>query len=297
MRIIITESQYKSILNENRFDSLVDKVIDEYKDEGIEDVINVLFKRYGLDLKIIRSNQKLNDFFNSKFGELINDAEKGYVSKWSLGRSYGDETLELIVSIFEEYLSSEIQQTYDIKNPISQLKRLSTLKKVGVNIMGGGSDVGEYMDDVMEGMINDCIDYIYSNYSTIKDMLKQLAVVKKQFSNKSYGSEQIDKQFRSIGKKYGYTMIPKHLEWSFEKGGGRIQQVIDYIKDKPKQPLKTKRGWMEYIGVPYAHGWNARLWRTLNNTGIIKKTRVGNTFTYDLGPNAEAFEQGKLVGY
>jgi hypothetical protein len=151
MRIIITESQYKSILNENRFDSLVDKVIDEYKDKGIEDVINVLFKRYGLDLKIIRSNQKLNDFFNSKFGELINDAEKGYVSKWSLGRSYGDETLELIVSIFEEYLSSEIQQTYDIKNPISQLKRLSTLKKVGVNIMGGGSDVGEYMDDVMKG--------------------------------------------------------------------------------------------------------------------------------------------------
>ncbi len=296
MRIIVTESQYKSILTENRFDNLAEKVINEYGDKSLEDVLNVLFTKYGLNLNIIRSNQKLNDFFNSKFDVLVDSAEKGNVFKWSLSHSYNDEIVKVIVEVFEEYLSTEIQQTYEIKNPITQLRRLTVLRKVGINIMPD-SDVGDYIDDVMEGLINDCIDYIYTNYNTIKDMLKQLAAVKKVFRKNSHGAEQIDKQFRSIGKKYGYTMIPKHLEWSFEKGGGRIQQVIDYIRDKPKQPMKTKRGWMEYIGVPYAHGWNARLWRTLNNTGIIKKTRVGNTFNYELGPNAEAFEQGKLVGY
>jgi hypothetical protein len=298
MRIRITESQRRTILNENRFDKVVDKVISEYGDKPIEDIIDILVNRYALDLNIINSNQRLNDFFNEKFDVLINRAKNdtGF-NKWALEKDYDKNVLDIIIQKFDTYLSDEIEQTYSIKNPISQLRRLNTIKKVA-GYMLTNSDTGDFIEDVMEGLINDAIDYIYTNYKTIKDMLIHLASVKKLFHKNYHSSEQIDKQFRSIGKKYGYSMIPKSYEWSFQKGGGQIQSIINYIKDVPKMSKKTRGGWQASVGEdPKRRGWNSRLWSAMLQSEIVVSHRDGKDTIYTLGPNADAFERGKLVGY
>ena len=105
MRIRITESQRRTIINENRFDKVVDKVISEYGDKPIEDIIDILVNRYALDLNIINSNQRLNDFFNEKFDVLINRAKNdtGF-NKWALEKDYDKNVLDIIIQKFDTYL-------------------------------------------------------------------------------------------------------------------------------------------------------------------------------------------------
>jgi hypothetical protein len=228
---------------------------------------------------------------------MVEGVEAGRVSSWIIKRNFDDRVVDYLNEMFTGYVSDEIEQTYQMKNPISQLRRLNALKEIH-QTFGRDDHTSQYLSDVMEGLVNESIDYIYKNYNSMDDILKRLATIKKLFSKNSRSVQMVDTQFQNIGKKYGYTMVPKPLEWSFSQGGGRIQQIIDYIKEQPKIPKKTRKGWMEYIGEnPDRAGWNSRLWRAVQQAGIIDKVRDGRSFTYKLGPNAEAFEQGKLVGY
>lgn len=298
MRIIITESQYKGILKESKLDKLASVITTKYSDSSVHDIIRVLFITYGLNLSDITSNQKLNTFFDSKFGSIIRQAEEGNLTQKELSKKYGGDILEAIKMVFEEYVSNEIYQTYKLKNPITQIKRLKTIQSIAKNVNGYDSSIYEHITDTMEGLLDDAINFLFKSGNPIKIILKDLSNLKNNFKWNVNIKSEIDNHIVSIGKKNGYNLVPKAYNWTFQKGGGRIQSIINYIKDTPKTPKKTRGGWMQSIGEdPKRRGWNSELWSAILHAGIIQSQRVGKDTIYTLGPNAEAFEQGKLVGY
>ena len=101
---------------------------------------------------------------------------------------------------------------------------------------------------------------------------------------------------KNRAKQEGYAVVRKPNEWTFERGGGRIQSVIDYIRSTEK---KTRGGWQRSVGKDPNEwkSWNSRMWGAMLSADIIQSHREGRDTVYTLGPNAEAFEQGKLIGF
>ena len=64
-----------------------------------------------------------------------------------------------------------------------------------------------------------------------------------------------------------------------------------------KTPKKTKRGFLSYIGSQYGVGQYSDFWSAANKSGIIEKVGGGSNVTYKLGPNYEAWEEGRVVAF
>jgi hypothetical protein len=256
MKIIITESQYKSILKENKMERFVNDFIEKNRITPMEEVFNELFFQYGFTLNIISKFKPLEKYFRDRLSANINlDTAIGKINFIRslvdfIGYRFKVEHKQFIENAVQGILDEVIDEINDIsKGDIRKYSKLST-------------DIGNMLPRYGD---------IYRNFR---------ALVKQK------------------GEELGYVMVKKPLTWTFEKGGGRIQQIIDYIKEVPETPKKTRRGWMEYVGEdPDRRGWNSYLWRAVQDAGIIEKVRDGRNFTYKLGPNAEAFEQGKLIGF
>jgi hypothetical protein len=103
---------------------------------------------------------------------------------------------------------------------------------------------------------------------------------------------------KDFASKNGLVLIPKHKGITFKKGDeSRIRDLINYIKDVPILPKKTKRGFLNYINQTESGGQLSTFWSAANQSGIIQKVGGGNNVTYELGPNYKDWEEGKVVAF
>jgi hypothetical protein len=259
MRIIITENQYRTILKENKTDRFVDYFIENNRDEYFPDIIENLLIQYQLNIDIIDKNEKLKSFIEDK-----------------------------------------LRYPIDLSTPINKLIFLDRVREgIGHRITDA---MRNKIEDITQGMMDEVVEEAFNKEKDLMRAVKLLAKVKKILPIRNWSViAQFDNLVKSRVEQQGYTMVRKgygDLGWTFEKGGGRIQQIIDYIKEQPKLPQKTRKGWMDYVGEdPNRKGWLSSVWRVVQDAGIIEKVRDGRNWTYRLGPNAEAFEQGKLIGF
>lgn len=257
MKLIITESQFKKVLTENRLDNFVNYFIEAYADKEVSVIIYDLIIKQGFNFRMLNKMDKLLDFISDKIGYRVN-------------------------------LSTPIDELIFYKKLISQYREF-----------GRNNEFKKTIVDLIQGMMDEIIDQALSESGgDIKKATKRLKVINDILGKNDQLRKTFNSEVKEIAKEQGYVIVDKPLTWTFEKGGGRIQQIIDYIKEIPETPKKTRKGWMSYVGEnPDRKGWNSYLWRAVLDAGIIEKVRDGRSFTYKLGPNADAFEQGKLIGF
>jgi hypothetical protein len=260
MRIIITENQYKTILKENRMESLIDDFIQRNRTTPMVDVMNELFFEYGLTPDHILHFDNLIKYLSDRLGRI----------------------------------------KIDLTTPIGKIRFLKELSdQIGWR---GKRELMGYIENTTQGLLDEAIDEaIGMSGGDFRKATKILSVVNNLLPRNNEISRTFNALVKQRAEEEGFVVVRKgygDMGWTFEKGGGRIQQIIDYIKEQPKLPQKTRKGWMEYVGEdPNRKGWMSSVWRTVLDAGIIEKVRDGRSFTYTLGPNAEAFEQGKLIGF
>lgn len=152
------------------------------------------------------------------------------------------------------------------------------------------------MEDNIQGMLDELVNDAFQQSKNFIGAYKTLKSIRSMLPTRNYN---IITYFTNLvkerGEIEGYTVIPKSYEWTFQKGGGQVQSIIDYIKNGSK---KTRSGWQSSVGEdPKRRGWNSRLWSAMIAAGIVQSHRDGRDTIYTLGPNAESFEQGNLVGF
>ena len=257
MKLIITESQYKKILTEDRVEKYQNYLIKNYEGKDIDFIINDLFTNQAFNFRLLSNMPILLNFLSSKLGFKV-----------------------------------------DLSTPIDELLFYKKLISYDRDI-GRNDAIRKIVTDLIQGLMDEIIEQALSEAGgDIKKATKRLKVINDVLSKNNEIVKTFKSQVKEIAKEQGYVMVDKPLTWTFEKGGGRVQQIIDYIKEVPATPKKTRKGWMTYVGEnPNRKGWNSYLWRAVQDAGIIEKVRDGRSYTYKLGPNADAFEQGKLIGF
>lgn len=301
MKFLINKRQYKILLKEDH--PLIEKIISEHSDSSFIDFLPTLDK-FGFTIINIKRNQTLNNFITNKFktyydGILLDGVYNG-IGK-DLNNTATDNTITIINHLIKDYVIEDVKEITDIKNPINKILKLNDYRNKilrSFRYYGSEEEAFDFLTDLLQGTIDDAISYLFESGKSIREIIKNLSILKKNYRYDDDSYNYLNSVISDIGEKHGYTLVRKPLQWSFEKGGGRVQQIIDYIKEQPKLPKKTRKGWMEYVGEdPRRKGWNSTLWRAVQDAGIIEKVRDGVSYTYRLGPNAEAFETGKLIGY
>lgn len=75
------------------------------------------------------------------------------------------------------------------------------------------------------------------------------------------------------------------------KEGSLTQRFLDFIKNNPG---KTKKEFYDSIGKKYRPGHNSTYFAAIKDAGIVTLTRKGRQFVYTIGPNHQAWTEGKL---
>jgi len=254
MRIIITETQYKSILKENKREKFIARFIDQNRTTPMEEVVNELFFNYGIGAEHIGRFDNLTKYFSDRLGVKLN-------LKTATGKIHFLHELINFVG-------------YRFKSPI----------------MG-------FIENTIQGLFDNVIDEVLEESGgDFRSAIKKLSVVMKMLPRRNNLNTEFFDMVKNRAEQEGYAVVRKPYEWTFEKGGGRIQSVIDYIKSTEK---KTRGGWQRSVGKDPNEwkSWNSRMWGAMLDADIIQSHREGKDTVYTLGPNAEAFEQGKLIGF
>jgi len=148
---------------------------------------------------------------------------------------------------------------------------------------------------LVKNVLFDSIQYLFKNYEP-KEAIRQSSILSDQLGRKRM--ENIVPLVKDFAEKNGLTIIPKHKGFTFQKDeGSMVRSLINYMKDIPELPKKTKRGFLDYIGSHYTGGQYSTFWSAVNKAGIIQKVGGGNNVTYELGPNYKAYEEGNVVAF
>jgi len=77
------------------------------------------------------------------------------------------------------------------------------------------------------------------------------------------------------------------------KQGGMTQLFTDYLKDNPRST--PNQFYEDVLGRPRPRAHNNMFFAAIKDSGIVKMERQGRQFVYSLGPNYDAWTQGKLL--
>ena len=77
------------------------------------------------------------------------------------------------------------------------------------------------------------------------------------------------------------------------KQGSMTQLFTSYLKDNPRST--SNQFYEDVLGRPRPRGHNNMFFASIKDSGIVKMERKGRQFVYSLGPNYEAWIQGKLL--
>jgi len=284
MKIKLTESQYLKVITENQnpnVDRLLQKFFDDTSNKGVDDKIMYYFDIYGFDGKMMEISDRLYDWF--KYG-ILPEWDK---ILWDTKDKYRNK----LNSLFDVVATKESKKILNSnKNDLEKIKGLINLDYTLPYYYES-----KILKELIDGLLFDSIQYLFKNYEP-KEAIKQSSILSDQLGRKRM--ENIVPLVKDFAERNGLTIIPKHKGFTFQKDeGSMVRDLINYMKDIPELPKKTKRGFLDYIGSHYGAGQYSTFWSAVNKAGIIQKVGGGNNVTYELGPNYKAYEEGNVVAF
>jgi len=284
MKIKLTESQYLKVITENQnpnVDRLLQKFFDDTSNKGVDDKIMYYFDVYGFDDKMMEVSDRLYDWF-----------KYGILPKWDkIVWGTKDKYRNKLNSLFDVVATKESKKILNSnKNDLEKIKGL-----ISLNYTLPYYYKGKILEELIDGLLFDSIQYLFKNYEP-KEAIRQSSILADYLGYKRM--ENIVPLVKDLAEKNGLTIIPKHKGFTFQKDeGSMVRSLINYMKDIPELPKKTKRGFLDYIGSHYGAGQYSTFWSAVNKAGIIQKVGGGNNVTYELGPNYKAYEEGNVVAF
>jgi hypothetical protein len=284
MKIKLTESQYLKVITENQnpnVDRLLQKFFDDTSKKGVDDKIMYYFDVYGFDDKMMEVSDRLYDWF-----------KYGILPKWDkIVWGTKDKYRNKLNSLFDVAATKESKKILNSnKNDLGKIKGLISLDNTFPYYYES-----KILKELIDGLLFDSIQYLFKNYEP-KEAIRQSSILADLLGYKRM--ENIVPLVKDFAEKNGLTIIPKHKGFTFQKDeGSMVRSLINYMKDIPELPKKTKRGFLDYIGRNYGAGQYSTFWSAVNQSGIIQKVGGGNNVTYELGPNYKAYEEGNVVAF
>jgi hypothetical protein len=284
MKIKLTESQYLKVITENQnpnVDRLLQKFFDDTSNKGVDDKIMYYFDVYGFDDRVMEVSDRLYDWF--KYG-ILPEWDKIF---WRTKDKYRNK----LNSLFDVVATKESKKILNSnKNDLEKIKGL-----ISLNYTLPYYYESKILKELIDGLLFDSIQYLFKNYEP-KEAIRQSSILSDQLGYKRM--ENIVPLVKDFAERNGLTIIPKHKGFTFQKDeGSMVRSLINYMKDIPELPKKTKRGFLDYIGSHYGAGQYSTFWSAVNKAGIIQKVGGGNNVTYELGPNYKAYEEGNVVAF
>lgn len=284
MKIKLTESQYLKVITENQnpnVDRLLQKFFDDIRPLDDDEKLYYFFDVYGFDDRMMEVSDRLYDWFRYSLLRSIKKINYSTLSK------YRNKINNLL-----EFLSTKESKKI-IDSNINDLKKIKELIKLE-SIMPIVYE-SKILKELIDGLLFDSIQYLFKNYEP-KEAIRQSSILSDQLGRKRM--ENIVPLVKDFAEKNGLTIIPKHNGITFQKGeDSMVRDLINYMKDIPELPKKTKRGFLDYIGSRYGAAQYSTFWSAVNKAGIIQKVGGGNNVTYELGPNYKAYEEGNVVAF
>jgi hypothetical protein len=196
-----------------------------------------------------------------------------------------------INNLLELLTTKETKKIIDSnKNVLEKIKELIKLESVIPKYFKS-----EILKELIDGLLFDSIQYLFNNYEP-KEAIRQSSILSDHLGINRM--ENIEPLVKDFAEKNGLTIIPKHKGFTLQKDeGSMVRDLINYMKDIPEIPKKTKRGFLDFIGSHYTGGQYSTFWSAVNKAGIIQKVGGGNNVTYELGPNYKAYEEGNVVAF
>jgi hypothetical protein len=282
MKIIVTERQYKKFIKEDfssKVESFFEKFLNEVSSKGYLESLDLFFHKYGFDENILFQSKKIYDWFKSNVLPQI---------RWVNKNRFTEETIKIVNIILETELKKIVNSNIDPERKIISIFNL----KDSVDWRMYDTKI---LKEVTDGLIYDLVNFMFKTYEP-KESIRRLSIIKNKLFYDS--REEINSLVKGFAEKNGFTLIPKHKGITFQKGDeSRIRDLINYIKDVPELPKKTKRGFLNYIDQTESGGQLSTFWSAANQSGIIQKVGGGNTVSYELGPNYKAWEEGKVIAF
>ena len=284
MKIKLTESQYLKVITENQnpnVDRLLQKFFDDTSNKGVDDKIMYYFDVYGFDDRVMEVSDRLYDWF--KYG-ILPEWDK---ILWDTKDKYRNK----LNSLFDVVATKESKKILNSnKNDLEKIKGLINLDYTLPYYYES-----KILKELIDGLLFDSIQYLFKNYEP-KEAIRQSSILADHLGYKRM--ENIVPLVKDFAERNGLTIIPKHKGFTFQKDeGSMVRDLINYMKDIPELPKKTKRGFLDYIGSHYGAGQYSTFWSAVNKAGIIQKVGGGNNVTYELGPNYKAYEEGNVVAF
>ena len=286
MKIRLTEVQYRKLIKETTLNfnkditPLVEAFIEGIKGATPIRVMNSFFNTYKLTLDDVKNNKLL------------------YKTMYNIDWRGIDEGVVVDRYKYSEIVEFFLQSEYGrIMNMVNPYQRFNSLFSLNNKFVGWGNATSYWSTRVISQMMNESelvIDNILNTYSGV-EAIKRLSV----FNNRTkyrFHTEILD-VVNKITKENELTLVNKSNGYSFNrKDDSMIRDLINYMKDI-SDIKKTKRGFLDYIGSHYSGGQYSHFWAAANHSGIIEKVGGGSNVTYKLGPNYEAWEEGKVVAF
>jgi hypothetical protein len=281
MKVLINHKQHLLLIEENqRWDKFIQYFTTSTVNKNVDEWLNDFFNTFSLNRETLLNSETLYNIFLNFFRKNVDYYSNNLMK-------YGNK----IEEVFDLISEKETNKILNSKNtPLEKIKQLLFLERKFPwryeNVILG---------ETIDGLLYDVVEYLFKNYNPT-DAIKQLSIIKDKMGENRI--KNIVPLVKDFAEKNGLTIIPKHKGFTFQKGDeSRIRDLINYIKDKPELPKKTKRGFLNYIGQTDSGGQLSTFWSAANQSGIIQKVGGGNNISYELGPNYKDWEEGRVVAF
>ena len=198
-----------------------------------------------------------------------------------------DPRVELIATPF--YEGNEDMEIYfrsdddDLGQPALEYRDFYGLQEVSTEYLGPGPD---YRWNYLSTDPN-----AYRPYVNEKAFISQIYI---PLVSKALGNEEL-KDYTGLD----YTIWDAQsyvTSYTFKyppKKGSMTQLFTDYLKDNPRST--SNDFYEDVLGRPRPRAHNNMFFAAIKDAGIVKMERQGRQFVYSLGPNYDAWTQGKLL--
>ena len=198
-----------------------------------------------------------------------------------------DPRVELIATPF--YEGNEDMEIYfrsdddDLGQPALEYRDFYGLQEVSTEYLGPGPD---YRWNYLSTDPN-----AYRPFQTEKAFISQIYI---PLVSKALGNEEL-KDYTGLD----YTIWDAQsyvTSYTFKyppKKGSMTQLFTDYLKDNPRST--SNDFYEDVLGRPRPRAHNNMFFAAIKDSGIVKMERQGRQFVYSLGPNYDAWTQGKLL--
>ena len=282
MKVIINNRQHLLLVENNqKWDKFIQYFNNNTMNKNTKEWLNDFFNTFNLNKETLLNSESLYNIFLDFFRKNVDYYSNNLME-------YGEK----ITEIFDLISEKESKRILSSKsNPLEKIKQLIKLEFK----FPWKYDINKGFTSIIDNLVYDAVEYAVKNYNPI-DAITQLSIIKDNVWNER--REILVPLVKDFASKNGLVLIPKHKGITFKKGDeSRIRDLINYIKDVPILPKKTKRGFLNYINQTESGGQLSTFWSAANQSGIIQKVGGGNNVTYELGPNYKDWEEGKVVAF